>query len=60
LLTFLASGSISQAASQLFLHENTVRTRVVQAQEMLAADLRCRRAEVLVALRLRALLGDPD
>jgi enoyl-CoA hydratase/carnithine racemase len=60
LLTFLASGSISQAAAQLFLHENTVRTRVVQAQEMLAADLRCRRAEVLVALRLRALLGDPD
>lgn len=60
LLTFLASGSISQTASQLFLHENTVRTRVGQAQRMLAADLRVRRAEVLVALRLRALLGDPD
>jgi DNA-binding PucR family transcriptional regulator len=60
LLTFLASGSISQTASQLFLHENTVRARVGQAQRMLAADLRGRRAEVLVALRLRALLGDPD
>ena len=60
LLTFLSSGSISQAASQLFLHENTVRARVGQAQRMLAADLRDRRAEVLVALRLRTLLGDPD
>ena len=60
LLTVLSSGSISQAASQLFLHENTVRTRVGQAQRILAADLRDRRAEVLVALRLRALLGDPD
>lgn len=59
LLTFLASGSVSQTAQQLFLHENTVRTRVGQAQRMLASDLRARRAEVLVALRLRALLGDP-
>jgi len=59
LLAWLSCGSSSLAAARLFLHENTVRMRVSQAQEMLPVDLKCRRAEVLAALRLRAMLGEP-
>lgn len=59
LLAWLRTGSSSAAAAQLFLHENTVRMRVNQAQELLPVGLKDRRAEVLAALRLRALLGDP-
>ncbi len=59
LLAWLSCGSSSVVAQRLFLHENTVRLRVGQAQDLLPADLQGRRAEVLAALRLRALLGDP-
>lgn len=59
LLAWLETGSSSAVAARLFLHENTVRMRVNQAQELLPTDLRDRRAEVLAALRLRTLLGDP-
>jgi DNA-binding PucR family transcriptional regulator len=59
LLAWLSCGSSSVVAAQSFLHENTVRMRVSQAQELLPGTLCGRRAEVLAALRLRALLGDP-
>jgi hypothetical protein len=59
LLAWLSCGSSSVVAARSFLHENTVRMRVAQAQEMLPTDLSGRRAEVIAALRLRALLGDP-
>lgn len=59
LLAWLETGSSSAVAARLFLHENTVRMRVNQAQELLSTDLRDRRAEVLAALRLRTLLSDP-
>lgn len=59
LLAWLSCGSSSAVAARLFLHENTVRMRVGQAQELLPRELSGRRAEVLAALRLRALLGAP-
>jgi len=59
LLAWLSCGSSSAVASRFFLHENTVRMRVSQAQELLPSELSGRRAEVLAALRLRALLGEP-
>jgi DNA-binding PucR family transcriptional regulator len=60
LLTWLVTGSSSQAAAALWIHENTVRVRTAQAEEMLPGELRTRRAEVLAALRLRAMFdGEP-
>ena len=59
LLAWLTTGSQSRAASRLGVHENTVRIRIRQAEELLAHGLSERRAEVLAALRLRQLLGPP-
>jgi DNA-binding PucR family transcriptional regulator len=59
LLAWLTTGSQSRAATRLGVHENTVRIRIRQAEELLAHGLSERRAEVLAALRLRQLLGPP-
>ncbi len=59
LLAWLSTGSISQAAVRLFLHENTVRARITQAQGLIPLNLDERRTELLTALRLRTVLGDP-
>jgi hypothetical protein len=60
LLDWLLTGSTSQTAARLVVHENTVRLRIAQAEEMLPGDLRGRRAEVLAALRLRAVVTNPQ
>ncbi|HVE27155.1 MAG TPA: helix-turn-helix domain-containing protein [Sporichthya sp.] len=59
LLAWLTTGSQSRAATRLGVHENTVRIRIRQAEEILAHGLSERRAEVLAALRLRQLLRRP-
>ena len=59
LLAWLTTGSQSRAATRLGVHENTVRIRIRQAEELLAYGLAERRAEVLAALRLRQLLRPP-
>ena len=56
LLTWLATGSHVNAASLLGVHENTVRNRVRQAEELLGASLHQRRIELQVALRLERVL----
>ncbi|MGQ0844611.1 MAG: helix-turn-helix domain-containing protein [Sporichthyaceae bacterium] len=58
LLDWLSTGSTSQTALRLHVHENTVRTRIVQAEALLHRDLGSRRAELMAALRLRAMLGE--
>lgn len=57
LLTWLAVGSQAKAATELGVHENTVRMRVRCAAEELGAGLADRRTELLVALRLCEALG---
>lgn len=57
LLDWLTTGSTSAAAARQYVHENTVRTRLAQAEQLLHRDLGSRRAELMAALRLRALLG---
>ena len=57
LLTWLAAGSQARAATELGIHENTVRMRVRLAGEELGSALSERRAELLVALRLCEALG---
>jgi len=59
LLDWLSTGSASQTATRFHVHENTIRSRISQAEEMLPRDLSTRRAELMVALRLRTMLGDP-
>ncbi len=59
LLDWLSTGSTSQTAGRLFVHENTIRTRLAQAEQLLHRDLNIRRAELMAALRLRAMLGHP-
>jgi hypothetical protein len=56
-LDWLSSGSTSQTAARQFVHENTIRTRLAQAEQLLHRDLSIRRAELMAALRLRAVLG---
>ncbi|MGQ0465863.1 MAG: PucR family transcriptional regulator [Sporichthyaceae bacterium] len=60
LLDWLVTGSTTQTAARLSVHENTVRLRIAQAEELLPGDLRGRRAEVLAALRLRAVVANPQ
>jgi hypothetical protein len=57
LLTWLSAGSQARAATELGVHENTVRLRVRCAGEELGAALSERRTELLVALRLCEALG---
>jgi DNA-binding PucR family transcriptional regulator len=53
----LSAGSQARAATELGVHENTVRLRVRCAGEELGAALSERRTELLVALRLCEALG---
>jgi DNA-binding PucR family transcriptional regulator len=46
------------AAEQLGLHEHTVRNRLHRAEQLLGHPLSERRAELLVALRLRDSLAE--
>jgi hypothetical protein len=57
LLAWLSAGSSAQAAGRLYLHENTIRMRIGQAEKLLPRDVRERRAEVMAALRVREVLG---
>ena len=57
LLAWLAAGSQARAATDLGVHENTVRLRIRVAGEELGAALSERRTELLVALRLCEALG---
>jgi hypothetical protein len=59
LLAWLSAGSSAQAAPRLYLHENTIRMRIGQAEKLLPRDVRDRRAEVMAALRVREVLGNP-
>ena len=55
---FLAHGtSVEAAAAELFVHKNTVRYRVAQAEELLGHPLSHRRTEVAVALACLARFG---
>jgi DNA-binding PucR family transcriptional regulator len=56
LLTWLATGSHVSAAALLDVHENTIRNRLRQAEEMLGVALHQRRIELQVALRLERVL----
>jgi len=56
LLTWLATGSHVSAAALLQVHENTIRNRVRQAEELLGVALHQRRIELQVALRLERVL----
>ena len=58
LLVWLSTGSHVSAASRLGVHENTVRNRVRQAEELLPDGVTLqRRTELQVALRLRRALA---
>jgi DNA-binding PucR family transcriptional regulator len=57
LLAWLAVGSQARAATELGVHENTVRLRIRVAGEELGTALTERRTELLVALRLCEALG---
>jgi hypothetical protein len=56
LLTWLVTGSHVSAAARLGVHENTIRNRVHQAEELLGVALHQRPIELQVALRLERLL----
>jgi hypothetical protein len=60
LLTWLATGSHVSAAALLGVHENTIRNRVHQAEELLGVALHQRRIELQVALRLERVLHAHD
>lgn len=57
LLAWLSTGTQAGAAAMLGLHENTVRARIRQAEELLPAALGARRTELQVALRLERVLS---
>jgi hypothetical protein len=53
---WLTSGSNINTASQLGVHEHTVRNRIAQIEQIVGRSTTERRTELLVALRLRRLL----
>jgi hypothetical protein len=58
LLVWLSTGSHVSAAATLGVHENTVRNRVRQAEDLLPGGVTMgRRTELQVALRLQRVLG---
>jgi hypothetical protein len=57
LLEWLTTGSQARAAARLGVHENTVRLRIRHAEQVIPDALAERPAAVLVALRLRQMLG---
>lgn len=59
LLAWLSTGSHVSAAATLGVHENTIRNRIRQAEELLGTPLINRRTELQVALRLERVLGAP-
>lgn len=59
LLAWLSTGSHVSAAATLGVHENTIRNRIRQAEELLGTPLTTRRTELQVALRLERVLGAP-
>ncbi|WP_157180603.1 PucR family transcriptional regulator [Protofrankia coriariae] len=54
---WLESGSNVSTAQILGVHEHTVRNRITTIQKLIGRPLTSRRTELLVALRLRRLLG---
>ncbi|MBA2349228.1 MAG: helix-turn-helix domain-containing protein [Solirubrobacterales bacterium] len=56
LLAWLSTSSHVSAAATLGVHENTIRNRIRQAEELLDAPLATRRTELQVALRLERVL----
>ncbi|WP_026909862.1 PucR family transcriptional regulator [Patulibacter minatonensis] len=60
LLAWLSCGSQAAAAAALGVHENTVRQHVRRAESVLPAVLAHRRTELLVALRLDAVLQSTE
>ncbi|HYF27361.1 MAG TPA: helix-turn-helix domain-containing protein [Baekduia sp.] len=58
LLAWLSTGSHVSAAATLGVHENTIRNRIRQAEELLRTPLIHRRTELQVALRLERVLQD--
>ncbi len=56
LLAWLSTSSHVSAAATLGVHENTIRNRIRQAEELLEAPLATRRTELQVALRLERVL----
>ncbi len=56
LLAWLSTGSHVGAAAMLGVHENTIRNRIRQAEDLLDAALVNRRTELQVALRLERVL----
>ncbi len=56
LLAWLSTSSHVSAAASLGVHENTIRNRIRQAEELLDAPLSLRRTELQVALRLERVL----
>lgn len=54
---WLECGSNVSTAQVLGVHEHTVRNRITTIQELIGSPLTRRRTELLVALRLRRLLG---
>jgi sugar diacid utilization regulator len=56
LLAWLSTNSHVSAAASLGVHENTIRNRIRQAEELLDAPLTLRRTELQVALRLERVL----
>lgn len=57
-LIWLTAGSHVSAATQLGVHEHTVRNRVAQIEEIIGRPLASRRTELLVALRLKRILDE--
>ncbi|WP_205697207.1 CdaR family transcriptional regulator [Conexibacter sp. SYSU D00693] len=60
LAAWLVTGSNVAAAARLGVHEHTVRNRLREVERRLGADLRARRTELHVALRLDAVLEPAD
>jgi sugar diacid utilization regulator len=56
LLAWLSAGSHVGAAAMLGVHENTIRNRIRQAEDLLSGPLVNRRTELQVALRLERVL----
>jgi DNA-binding PucR family transcriptional regulator len=56
LLAWLATGSVVSAAALLEVHENTIRNRLRQAEDMLGIVIHQRRTELQVALRIARVL----
>ena len=60
-LVYLEEGSSARrAASQLHVHENTIKNRIRTAEELIGHPITTRVAELLLALRIGALADSPE